>query len=165
MRREKIANILLVVMAIMILLGVALSAYFISIRNDRDVIRVSIEDGKSKTITFEHLQFVPGESCDYAIELSSKITKKYDLFLDFMDLSKNQTLKDYAYVRIEMEGQVICDKLLSTVLEENAIHLAVDFTGGSCQDVTISYYLPQEVGNEIQGAEAIFELRITAGNQ
>ena len=90
--------------------------------------------------------------------------KKYDLSLDFVEIG-NKSLKNFAYVKIISNGDVVCDKLLATVFEDQDVVLPVDFNEGKNTEITIVYYLPIDVGNEAKNAEAAFELLLTASNE
>lgn len=161
--RKKITNIALIVMCAVILLGVALTIYFLTA--DKHVIKVSIEPDETKAIRFEELYLRPGESCEYTLLLSSEYTEKYQLTLRFEDENTKLTLKDYAYIRMERDGEVLCDTRLSEIFEQQTIELAVDFTDGESNDIGIIYYMPEDVGNEAQNAEAEFKLLVTATNE
>ena len=55
--------------------------------------------------------------------------------------------------------------MLATAFEGEGIDLHVDLTRAKHQELIITYYMPLEVGNEAQNAEAIFDLLITATNE
>lgn len=161
--RKKITNITLIVMCVIILLGVVLTIYFLTA--DKHVIKVSIEPDTTKAIQFEELYLRPSESCEYTLSLSSEYAEEYRLTLRFEDQNTKLTLKDYAYVRIEKDGEVLCDTRLSEIFEQPSIELTVDFTDGKKNDIRIIYYMPEDVGNEAQNAEADFTLLVTATNE
>lgn len=161
--RNKITNITLIVICVTILLGVALTIYFLTA--DKHIIKVSIDPNEAKTIRFEELYLRPGESCEYTLSLSSEYAEKYQLILRFEDQNTKLTLKDYAYVRMEKDGEVLCDTRLSELFEKQAIELAVDFSDGETHDIKTTFYMPEDVGNEAQNAEADFKLLVTATNE
>lgn len=161
--RKKIINVALIVMCVVILLGVALTVYFLTA--DKHVIKVNIEPNTTEAIRFEELYLLPGESCEYTLSLSSEYAQEYRLTLHFEDQNAKLTLKDYAYVRMEKDGEVLCDTRLSEIFKQQTVELAVDFTNGEKHEIIIIYYMPEDVGNEAQNAEADFRLLVTATNE
>ena len=161
MVRSTIMRIVLVAACVLILIGVALMTWMLLTEEERNVIDVDIDGGKIK---FENLAMLPGESCEYKVRLKGDRAKKYDLNLNFVELEE-KTLKNYARVRIEADGEIICDELLVTVFEAENINLPVDFSEGKNTELKITYYLPIDIGNEAKNAEAIFELRFESSNE
>lgn len=161
--KKKATDIALIVMCVMALVGVALTAYFLSAA--KNVIKVEIEPDKTQAVEFEHLGLHPGESCEYILRLSSEYSEEYRLELKFKDRAPELTLKDYACVRIERDGETVCDEVLATAFELDCITLGIDFSHGAKNEITIVFYMPEEIGNEAQDAEADFELLITATDE
>lgn len=161
--KKTIINIMLIVMCVMILLGVGLSVYFLTA--DKHIIKVGIEPDTTKSIRFEELHLRPGESCEYTLSLSSEYEQAYRLSVCFEDQDPALTLKNYAYVRMETDGEVLCDDRLSEMFEGETIELMLDFTDGETNDIKIIYYMPEDVGNEAQSTEANFKLFVTATNE
>lgn len=164
MTKSNFMRIGLIVSSILILIGVALTTYMMTTPNQRNVINVHIENGKTQAIKFEDLCLIPGEECEYTILLDSVAASNYDLMFDFHE-TEEKTLKNYAYARIEINDEVICDQLLATLFDGDDMTLPVDLTEDKKTAIKIVYYLPEDVGNEAQNAEAIFELLITASNE
>lgn len=165
MPKSTFMRIVLIVGSALILVGVSLMTWMLVTEDDRSVIEVQLEDGKTQSIEFEDLSLVPGEECEYVVTLKSENAKKYDLNLDFVDTEKDLTLKNFARVKIVANGEVVCDELLATVFENEDIVLPIDFTEDKNTELKIVYYLPLEVGNEAKNAEAVFELLLTASNE
>lgn len=165
MPKSTFMRIVLIVGSALILVGVSLMTWMLVTEDDRSVIEVQLEDGKTQSIEFENLSLVPGEECEYVVTLKSENAKKYDLNLDFVDTEKDLTLKNFARVKIVANGEVVCDELLATIFENEDIVLPIDFTEDKNTELKIVYYLPLEVGNEAKNAEAIFELLLTASNE
>lgn len=66
---------------------------------------------------------------------------------------------------MEKDGEVICDELLAEVFAQEGYELAVDFADGAKNEIKIIYYMPENVGNEAQNAEAKFDLIVTATDE
>ena len=164
MSRNWLLRILMVVGSVLILAGAALAGWEMATADERSVITVHLWQGKTETLQFENLSLVPGQSCEYEVELAGKGAAQYDLLLDFVE-SEDSSLKHYARVKIIADQSAIYDELLTTALESEALHLPVDFAENRNTQLKIVYYLPLEVGNEAQKAETNFALRITASNE
>ena len=107
---------------------------------------------------------IPGEECEYTILLDGHGADAYDVNLRFAN-SDEKGLEQFVCVRIEANGSVVCNELLANLLAGQSIVLPMDFTQSKHQPIRIVYYLPHEIGNEAQRAEASFELLITASHE
>ena len=163
MNRIKIIRIVMVILSAMLLIGVGMTGWMLGTRDDREVVRIDL-DGQIDPIGFENLCLIPGESCSYTFRLKGDVAKEYDVHLRFEE-TEEKTLKNFAFVRIETNGTVLCDELMATAFEGEGIELHMDLSQAKQQDLIITYYMPLEVGNEAQNAEAIFDLLITATNE
>ena len=157
-------RVILIAGSVLILVGVSLMIWMIQTEEERNVIEVRLEDGKTKSVHFDGLGLVPGDSCEYTIVLEAQSSKKYDLKLEFVE-TEEKTLKYYARVAILSGEELLYDELLVTAFEGDAIVLPVDFTEDMNTELTVVYYLPVTVGNEAKKAEAVFDLLITATNE
>lgn len=159
-KRKRMLRALLIVLCILILIGVTLIVYLLN--SDRSIINVVIGGEEAVPVRFERLGLSPGEKCGYTVRLGSDTRTAYTVTLEFRDLDPTLTLKQFAFVRVETEGDVICDGMLSDVFSAGEYILTVDLSDGARHDIAVTYYMPEEVGNEAQNAEASFELLITA---
>lgn len=164
MKKLKLMRIILLVICGLLLISVFLVMWMHREGELENVIEVRIREESVETVEFETLCLIPGEQCTYTISLTSEEAKKFDLTLDFVE-TEEKTLKNFAFVRIEFNEQVIYDKLLAEAFEDTEILLPVEFKQNSNTELVVIYYLPEEVGNEAQNAEAIFELQIIASNE
>ncbi len=164
MPKSKLMRIILIVGSVLIIVGASLMSRMLATEDERGVIEVKLEDGKTESLAFEDLTLVPGEKCEYIIRLKKISASKYNLELDFVETEEN-TLKNYARVKLLANGEVICDELLADAFKKEKIVLPVDFDEGKNTELKIVYYLPIDVGNEAKKAEAVFELLLTASNE
>lgn len=164
MPKSKLMRIILVAGSVLIIVGVSLMGWMLETEDERGVIEVKLEDGKTESLAFEDLTLVPGEECEYIIQLEKTSASKYDIELDFVE-TEEKTLKNYARVKIVANGEVISDELLADAFEKEKIVLSVDFDNGKNTELKVVYYLPIDVGNEAKKAEAVFELLLTASNE
>ena len=164
MQRAKLMRIILIAGSALILAGVALMGWMMKTEEERSVIRVALEEGDERTVSFEHLGLVPGEKCEYVIELEQKEAEEFILTMDFDEETNGGALKRFAHARILYDGEVVRDELLATLLEENT-EIPITFGEEKWVELKIVYYLPLEVGNEAKNAEARFELLLKASNE
>lgn len=164
MPRQRRMRVLLVIASVLILIGVLLVCLVFTRKGDSDIIEVRLTDGKTNIVEFDNLCLIPGESSQYMVKLKRGKAASCDLKLDFVEL-ENSTLKDYARVKIAAGDTVLYDELLATAFESEEMVLPVDFLRRQNTELTIVYYLPIEVGNEAENAEAKFELQLTAINE
>lgn len=167
MPKSVFMRIVLISASALIIVGVSLLGWMLATSGDRNVIKIELENGKTETVEFKELALVPGSSCEYKIKLKGENAKKYELILDFVEKGKAEenTLKNFAYVKIVSNGSVICDELLATALERDDITLHVDFKEKKNTELTVIFYLPIDVGNEAKNSAAVFELLLTAINE
>ena len=165
MQSNKIMRALLVIASLLVLIGVLMTAWIFIQRKKQDIIKVQLSDGETEVIKFDALNLLPGDSCEYIIELKEEDFPQYNLSFDFVDVDEKKTLKNYARVKIIANEAVVYDELLATAFENDNIVLPVDLDTGKNAKLKIVYYLPLEVGNEAKNAEAVFEVLLTASNE
>ena len=165
MSRRRILQIVLAISSVIVIGGVVLMGIVMGSEDDRNVIKVSLDESESN-VNFEHLSLFPGESCEYTLSFISEEANEYDVILEYYEkeAEKGHVLKDYARVRIESGDELVCDELLSAVFDGRVFRLPVNVKKAQNTQLRLSYYLPVDVGNEAQGAEAFFGLKITATN-
>lgn len=164
MTKSRFMRIALIAASVLIIVGVSLMTWMLATADDRNVIKVSLDEGDSKPVRFEALSLVPGDECEYSVKLVKDGADKFDLNFDFVETGDG-TLKNYARVKIVVNGNVVHDELLADALENENILLSVDFGEDKNTEFQIVYYLPLDVGNEAKNAEALFGLMLTASNE
>ena len=165
MSKSKIMRIILIAGCLLIIVGVSLMGWMLATANERSVISVKLENGETEVLAFEQLALVPGEKCEYTIELKKSGASKYNLELNFVDTDEEKLLKNFARVKVMSGEEVVCDALLADAFQNEAIVLPVDFGDGKNTKLKVVYYLPLEVGNEAKKAEAAFALHLKASNE
>lgn len=164
MQKNKLMLIILMVGSVLIIVGVSLMTWMLATVDERNVIRVSLDKGDSDPVKFEALSLVPGDECEYGVKLVKGRTNTLDLRFDFIETGDG-TLKNYARVKIMVQGNIVYDDLLANALENEKISLSVDFEKNKNTEFQVIYYLPIDVGNEAKNAEAKFGLMLTASNE
>lgn len=126
-----------------------------------DIVHVQVEEGITKEVVFKKLDLAPGESCEYLLVLERDEVLGYDLTFEFEETEKLD-LKKYVYIKMEICGKVFYEKLLADAFEEKTFTMHIDHKTPNDDDITVTYYLPEDVGNEAQKAQSTFKLLVTA---
>lgn len=164
MTKSNLMQIILVIACALIIVGVVLVSIDMATPDDENVIDIKLENGETETVKFDNLALIPGDFCEYRINLKRDGAARYDLKLDFVEL-EDKSLKNFARVKIMSGDNVLYDELLATAFLNDDLVLPVDFKENINTDLTVVYYLPEEVGNEAKNTEAVFELLFTASNE
>ena len=163
MTKNTFMRISMIASSTLILVGVALTVYISVVFSNRRVINVDINPDEIHTVEFKDLLLVPGKEEEYILSLKSDIKEKYDAHILFNEIADGD-LKKFAYVKIELNGSVIREDSLASLLESDTITLSIDPKKSPAKQIKITYYLPAEVGNEAQESTSDFELLITVSN-
>lgn len=164
MRRHTMINIMLIAVSIFALVGAGVTAYLLTQSEDSDIITLNVEDGTHETVGFENLCMIPGEESVYEFALAAEIAGAYELTLDFSE-TKAGALAQYAYARIELGGETVAEKRLDALLDGDAILLSRALSEDEPLLLTLTYYIPEQVGNEAQAASIDFVLEITVRSE
>ena len=159
--KKHIVSFLIIAVSVLTLVGSGFAMYFvIDSSKSKNLINVDIENGETKSIEFQKLDIVPGETVKYVVKLNTAVDGDYDILFDFNEI-EDRSLKNYVYIKVEKNGEVICEELLADVLEGDGKTYVYtgDISDGS--EINISYSMPEDVGNEAKSAKTSFELRIT----
>ncbi len=131
-------------------------------KND-DFLKISIKSGKPQNVEFTDLALIPGSVNEYKLRVITDKKSEYDITFDFQNLADAvDALDDNLYVKIEYGGRIYYEDKLAAFYENNDCAFTVDLTDNYYTDILLTYYIPIEVGNEIQGCVADFNLQVTA---
>lgn len=156
---------ILIVIGILILVGVILTAcFFFHPYGREDLVEINIEPGRRHAVEIRDLNLYPGKENVYSVLLYSDVEGTYKLKLAFEEIEEH-SLKQYVYAAVEVEGEILCEALLADLFVEEGLTLSCDLKKKDAFLLTIRYSMPEEVGNEAQGAKAIFDLVLTASKE
>lgn len=168
MQKSTLYSIILLISSLLTLIGSGVAAYFLLVPEHRDVITVQmeqlVEEESDRTVSFTALSLYPGAECTYTLELVGDPDTVYDLLVSFTD--EDSTKTEYLHARLALGEQMLCDEPMSVLLADGRT-LPLSVTGsGEPILFTVTYYIPYEIGNEAQGAEASFllSLRVEHGD-
>ena len=149
----------------MILLGVALMIWMLLAKRNGDNIKVKVEIEEinvPKRVDINDYILVPGYENEYTLTVTADRPGDYDLTFSFVEKgNEDNILKENLYILIEYDGEIICDDKLSELYDQQ-FYLDIELKRWRGKDIRVVYYVPIEVGNEIQGQVVDFDLYITA---
>ena len=163
--------ILLVSLSATMLVGAGLATYFLfNADRETNIHDIDLKIDGRYTLEFSELDLIPGESAEYDVNLHSEMAVDAFVSLEFKRVDEIAEgiakLENYAYARITRGDEVLCDSLLSELLNnETRVTFECAIGANDHSNLKITYYMPSEVGNEAQNAEASFEMIITATNE
>lgn len=128
-------------------------------RNNRYFRITSNEQVINNVISINDLSLEPGNSKRSKIELECISTNKYKLTLLFQE-KETGMLKDYLDVEVYYNNDLIHKDNLNTMFNSDGVSIIDDFYSGSNYEIKIIYILPNDIGNEAQGAKTKFDIEI-----
>lgn len=165
MNKKKMTNVILGSLITLVVIGIALIIWMLLhpiLRNN--VIRVDVEENEEKIVKFESLNIVPGSSDEYTIKLQTEVASTYQISLDFIE-EEDLGLKEFVYVKIQIGNEILCDKLLKDVFEEEVISFECKMELRKKYDIEVTYYMLESVGNEAKNTQTTFNIVISATNK
>lgn len=105
------------------------------------------------------LTLTPGTSKISSINLKCINTGGYLIRLEFKERGKGN-LKDYLNVIIKYNNEVIFEDKLNKVFDNKDIYIDNVFLRDDEVFLEVIYILPEDIGNEAQGAKAKFDIKL-----
>ena len=166
MEKKQYWRLLLIVLSLMILIGSSMVYLLMRHGHDGNVIKMDIQYGQPQKVEFSQFAMVPGGKSEYIITPYRYAPGVYNLTFNFTDREPGYSVFDQSvHIYVEYDGVVYCDKSLAEIFESEDFTITIDLTDEVREEVKLVYYIPEDVGNEIQGATANFELFIIANEK
>ena len=156
-KSSKLKYIIIIISVVLTLTGVVIWGTLQNNDNLEENTVVEINGETSKTLKADIKGLYPGQTVDYTISLTGDYAEEYSTTLNFFG-DNGGALKKYMLVCIATEN-VTLEKPLQELLDGEAISL-----GQGISQVTISYTMPIETGDEAQGASVVFYVELNAKN-
>ena len=164
MNSKTLLRTILLAAGVLILALSIIGIVYVSRDNRQNVIKIDFTDSNEKLIEFNSLSMAPGEEYDYFLRLTSEVEDDFEIAMKFTE-SDGLILKDYVYVRIECDGEVFCDKLLADLFKNDIVRFDCQLKKKDACEIKVVYYIPEDVGNEIENSSADFDLLISISNE
>lgn len=162
LRREKIITWIMASLCVLSLVAVGVTVYMLT----RDDVEYSFNieiDGEEEVLEFTGLGLIPGGEVSYTAAIHDALNIDSDIYLVF-DAEEPQPLADYVYAKVIVDGEVLCDRLLSALLARDSTTISCHLPKGGMQEIEIIYYMPIDVGDEAKNAKASFSIIVTVSN-
>lgn len=164
MTKNKWISTLLITLCVLILIGIGFVTYFLlNPMKDVRIFKLDLESGHGQVVEFSDLAMAPGEHSMYRLLLTSEFEDTYSVSFSFRE-KKDRSLKQYAFVRIECGEETLYEKSLSEVFQKETFSCDLLLSRDHTTEVKITFYIPEDVGNEAQNTATDFELIIVADN-
>ena len=118
---------------------------------------VEINGETRKTLKADIKGLYPGKTVDYMISLTGDTAEEYSITLNFFG-DNGGALKKYILVGIVTDN-VSIEKSLQELLDGEMVTL-----GQGASEITISYTMPIDTGDDAQGASIVFYVELNAKN-
>lgn len=153
---KKTAYISIIVAVILIIALVVILCLLAT--TDRPIKNVTLEENgvTNAELNFNARGLHPSESREYTIVLHAKVGGRYGLSLQFDNLTGALA----QYVEVELVCDDYSQRMPLTQAADTVQSFECDITDK--YSITVRFILPEQVGNEAQGAFADFELLLTA---
>lgn len=152
---NKLKYILIIISIIITLTGVVLLGAMQNNNILKENTVIKLDGETSKTLKAEIKGLYPGKTEDYVISFTGDDAENYFISLDFNN-GNDGNLKNYIEVEIATNDSTI-EKSLNELLEGDLVSL-----GSGVTEITISYTMPIDVGNEAQGESVVFYIELEA---
>ncbi len=155
---KKLKLILILVCVVMAFTGVVIVAVVQEQGNLKERTVIELNGETNKTLKTELTGFYPGSEREYKIILRGEASENYETTLNFRSDKSSGALENYIIVTITTKGVTI-KKQLKELLDGEKAEL-----GKNASEITITYAMPENTGNEAQGTTADFYIDFTAKN-
>lgn len=157
---KKMMIVLLTLIAVAAAVAVGLAAYVLSARGKlKKTIRVNAEGVTEETLAVSDLSLLPGESVTYTLSLVCAAEGDFYVRLIYTE-KEDGGLKDFVNVTVGAEGNDPYTGSLKELLAGETPCLTLVLEREEYRDVTITYTVPEETGNGMQGAWADLSLTV-----
>lgn len=149
------SRIIIVVLAVAIAVGIAVICIVLTTNK---TLKIKLDDSG---VTHAELKFsanglLPAESREYSVVLQAKTSGTYNVTLEFV--GENSILGDFVDVTVEYDGGK-AEHSLAEMLNGETVEFTCEIAKKSA--IKIIYTMPEETGNEAQGASADFDILLT----
>lgn len=158
-------RIVLKVACVLLIVGAVLTGYMLLNLDSRNIIDVELDEYGSAILDFSSEGIKPGDTIEYVMAVESDLPGTCMLTLDFEETERG-ILKNYLYIKVTVEGEVIADCLLADLVDgEEPLSVPCKVRKTDDLEIKVEYFLPLETGNEVKNASVNYLLHITLSNE
>lgn len=159
MIKNKILNVIIVFLIILIIIGLLLTVYFYSFRDNKNYVTISVLDQTGKIIEINNNSIVPNIVYDYSVLIESEKTGVYKIIVNVINDSINE-LEKYLEIEIQFLNNILYVGELKDLIN-NQISFDYSLIEDEKYILYVRYYLKNEIGNEIQLMKSEFDFIVT----
>ncbi len=146
-------------------LGVVVGVVVMKAHKDFEKDVTIVLDGETlKSLDVSLTGFYPGMSKEYVIALKCEAEGEYEVSLSFEKKGTGE-LQNYIQTEIEVDGERVAMSELKSFFDGETAVFDCNLTKSKSVKLVIRYTMPQEVGNEAQGATSDFDLVVSASKK
>lgn len=152
---KTVSRIIIAVLAVAIAVGIAIICIVLTTNK---TIKIKLDDSgvTQAELKFSANGLEPAESREYSILLQASTSGTYNVTLEFV--GEKSILGDFVDVTVEYEGGK-AENSLANLLNGETVEFTCEITKKSA--IKIIYTMPEDTGNEAQGASADFDILLT----
>ena len=152
---KTVSRIIIAVLAVAIAVGIAIICIVLTTNK---TIKIKLDDSgvTQAELKFSANGLEPAESREYSILLQASTSGTYNVTLEFV--GEKSILGDFVDVTVEYDGGK-AENSLANLLNGETVEFTCEITKKSA--IKIIYTMPEDTGNEAQGASADFDILLT----
>ncbi len=163
--RRRTRRILILALCVYALLGIILLLYVATAHKDyRKEIILVVDDTPTAVLDMSWLDINPGETFEYTVKLKCKAFGNYSLNFSFGENSRGG-LEDFIDVEIKHED-ISYKNSLKTLLDSDVIYTFDCYLNkNTATEISITYSMPENVGNDAQNSFSDFSVLLTTSKE
>lgn len=163
MRKNAILSLCIVTVGIFIMAGVLLLTLMLA-NGDRDgSMRMILNSGESRSISFEESSFYPSKSSSFDLTVHASVSGRYRVELEFSGDAQN-SLPQYIDVELRCGKNTLYRGSLARLLTGEKISFAQELSRKKGASIQIIYTMSDDADDSLQSCSADFEMLISASN-
>jgi len=133
-------------------------------RSLTDVVKIDSAEYKENALNFSGIAIKPGQPFTYTVKIKAKIEGEFRFTLHFEKL-ETTGLEDYVELNITTSKGFVTTRKLTEILDQKTVVFDALLTYGNNEEITLTFLMPKEVGNEAMGLKVDFDIALsTEGN-
>ena len=158
--KNKVAYILFAIMSVLILLMCFLIYYLHNLRGNMQSITLTENGIVNAELKTDFGKLLPGESSEYTLHFECEKLGTYHFLLSYRE-KEQSPLANYVSVEMKNGEEIHASEKLSDLLAGGVLETTYTFHKDKTTSFTLRYVMASDVGDEAQGANLDFDLKLT----
>lgn len=163
MKKNAILSAAIAGVGSLIIIGAVLLCVILSDSGRGDSLRITLNDGETRSVSFEERVFYPSKSSSMELTVYASREDEYELCLEFLAKSE-PSLARYLSLRLECDGELIYEGALDELIGKERLFLERRLSRTRGAEIRVTYTMSADADNFAQNCEADVELLIRASN-